>query len=218
VIDEPRETKKGKRDAARQARIEQQRRRQQAKRRKKAVLGGLSVVLVVALVAFAVVQISQSRARSQAAVKAAAAAAGCDGIIQYPDAGRQHIDNLPPEQRKPYTSTPPTSGDHYGVLPPPPNFYADPALRPETYVHALEHGQIFIHYNDIPKAQVDELEKLQSDHSASTSVMRDPDIKAPVVITAWRYMEQCQKVSVPVIEDFIKQRCNKGPENFGLKC
>jgi hypothetical protein len=219
MIDEPKETKKEKRDAARQARIEQQRRRQRARRRKKMVVGGLSAVLVVVLVAFAVVQVSQGKSRSQAAVKAAATAAGCDGgIIQYPDAGRQHIDNVAADKRRPYTSTPPTSGDHYGVLPPPPNFYTEPTLRPETYVHALEHGQIFIHYNDIPQAQVDQLEKIQSEHPASTTVMKDPEIKAPVAITAWRHMEQCKSVSKPVIENFIEQRCNKGPENFNIEC
>jgi len=218
VIDEPKETKKEKRDAARQARIEQQRRRQRARRRKKMLIGGISAVLAVALVGFTVVKVSQSKARSQAAIKTAAAAAGCDGIIQYPDAGRRHVDNLPADQRKPYTSTPPTSGDHYGVLPPPPSFYPDTALRPEVYVHSLEHGQIVIHYNDIPQAQIDQLEKIQSEHSGSTVVMKDPDIKAPAVITGWRYMEQCKQVSKPVIENFIAERCNKGPENFHLEC
>lgn len=218
MMDEPKETKQEKRDAARQARIEQQRRRQRARRRKKIGLGALAAVLAIAIVGFTVVKLGESRSKSAAAVKAAAAAAGCDGLKEYPDAGRQHIDNATPDKRVPYTSTPPTSGDHYGVMPPNPNFYTEPTLRPERYVHALEHGQIFIHYNDIPQAQVDELEKIQSEHTASTSVMKNPEIKAPVAITGWRYMEQCQKVSRTVIENFIEQRCNKGPENFNLKC
>jgi hypothetical protein len=218
MIDEPKETKKDKREAARQARIEQQRRRQRARRRKKIGFGAIAAVLVVVIVAFTVIKVGESKNRSAAAVKAAATAAGCDGIKEYPDAGRQHVDNVPADKRVPYTSVPPTSGDHYGVMPPNPNFYTEPTLRPERYVHALEHGQIFIHYKDLPQAQVDELEKIQSEHSGSTSVMRNPDIKVPVSITAWRYMEQCQKVSKTVIENFIEQRCNKGPENFNLKC
>ena len=218
MIDEPKETKKDKRDAARQARIEQQRKRQRAKRRKKVAFSSIAVVLALLIVAFTVVKVGDSRRKSVAAVSAAATAAGCDGIKEYPDAGRQHIDNVAPDKRVPYTSNPPTSGDHYGVLPPDPNFYTEPTLRPERYVHSLEHGQIFIHYNNLPQDQVDELEKIQSEHSGSTSVMRNPDIKVPLAITAWRYMEQCQKVSKTVVENFIEQRCNKGPENFNLKC
>jgi hypothetical protein len=218
VVDEPRETKKEKRDAARQARVEQQRRRQRAKRRKRIVLGGLAGLLAVVLVAFTVVKVTQSRASSEAALKAAARSAGCDDIKEYPDAGHEHIDNITPDKRVPYTSVPPTSGDHYAALPPDPSFYAEPALRPERYVHALEHGQIIVHYNDIPQDQVDELEKIQSEHSKSTVVMKNPEIKAPVAITAWRYMQQCQKVSKPVIERFIEERCNKGPEKLTPDC
>ena len=218
MADEPRETKKEKRDAARQARIEQQRRRQRAKRRKRILFGGLGGLLAVVLVAFTVVRVSQSRARSAAAIASAAKAAGCDDIKEYPDGGRQHIDNVTPDKRVPFTSTPPTSGDHYSALPPDPSFYMEPAMRPERYVHALEHGQVIIHYNEIPQDQIDELEEIQSEHSGSTVVMKNPETETPVAITAWRYMQQCQKVSKPVIENFIEQRCNKSPEPLTPDC
>ena len=218
MVDEPRETKKEKRDAARQARLEQQRRRQRAKRRKRLLFGGLGGLLAVVLIAAAVVKVTQSRASSAAEIREAAKAAGCDDIKEYPDAGRQHIDEATPDKRVPYTSTPPTSGDHYSALPPDPSFYAEPTMRPERYVHALEHGQVIIHYKDLPQDQVDELEKIQSEHPRSTVVMRNPEIEAPLAITAWRHMQQCQKVSRPVIESFIEQRCNKGPEKLTPNC
>jgi Protein of unknown function (DUF3105) len=218
MVDETRETKREKRDAARRARIEEQRRRQRARRRKRFLIGGLAGVLAAVLVAFTVVKVGQNRANSAAALKAAAKAAGCDEVTEYPDAGHQHIDNVTPDKRVPYTSTPPTSGDHYSAQPPDPSFYTEPTMRPERYVHALEHGQVIIHYNDIPQDQIDELEKIQAEHPRSTVVMKNPEIKAPVAITAWRYMQQCQKVSKPVIERFIDTRCNKGPEKLTPDC
>jgi Protein of unknown function (DUF3105) len=219
VADEPRETRKEKREAARQARLAEQRRRKRAKRRKQILIGGTSGVLAVVLVVLLVGRISENRARSTEAVKQAAAAAGCDEIKQYPDAGAEHIDDNP-EKRVPYTSNPPTSGDHFalGGRPPEPDFYTEPVQRPEIYVHNLEHGQIFIHYKDLPQDQVDELEEIQREHASSTHVMRNPEIDTPVAITAWRYMQKCQKVSKPVIERFIEERCNKSPERFTPTC
>jgi hypothetical protein len=218
--DEPKETKKERRDAARQARIAEARRRAKAKRRKKLLIGLVAGVLAAVLVGFALTQITGSKAKSKEALAKARAAAGCDELEEYPDAGRQHIDEISEDKRTPYTTQPPTSGDHFaqGGRPPAPDFYTEPTRRPEIYLHNLEHGQILVHYKDLPDDQVSVLEELQQDHGNSTTVMRNPEITKPVVITAWRYMQQCEKVSAEVIEHFIEERCNKSPERLTTDC
>lgn len=218
MVDEPKETKRERREAAREARIAEQQRRRRAKRRKKILLGGLGGIVVIALIAFGVARALESRSRSNEAYNAAVASANCTGIEEQEDAGNAHIENLGDQGRTPYTSTPPTSGDHSGAQPPPPTFYDEPILNPETYVHGLEHGQIYIHYKDLPPEDVELLERIQREHETSTAVMRNPTIERPVAITAWTHMQQCDRVNELVIERFIEERCNKSPERLTPTC
>lgn len=214
--EEEAQTKKERREAARQARIEEARRRAAAKRRKKLLLLLVGGILVAALIGVGVTTIGGGKSDEE--LKKATAAAGCDKIKEQADAGQQHIDDIDPKSRKEYTSKPPTSGPHFGRQPPVPDFYGEPTLRPEVYIHGLEHGQILVHYKDVPAADVKVLEDIQGNHVGSTTVMRNPEITKPVVITAWRYMQQCNKVSEVVIENFIEERCNKSPERLTLDC
>jgi uncharacterized protein DUF3105 len=223
MVDEPQESKRERREAARKAKIEEQRRIARAKRRRKMLIGGTSGAVAVALVVFGINWYQERGARRSAGVTAARTAAGCDGIKELPDAGHQHIDNVTEDKRVPYTSSPPTSGDHIGntaVLPQP--GFQTQSYQPEIYVHNLEHGQTWIHYKpDLPQAQIQELESVVDKYSGpggALNAMANPDIDAPVVITAWRHMEKCQKVSVPVIENFVRERCNKTQEPLVQNC
>ncbi|MGH2720038.1 MAG: DUF3105 domain-containing protein [Actinomycetota bacterium] len=221
MVDEPTESKRERREAARQERIEAARRHSRSRRRRKLLIVGTAVVVAVALV---VVGLDWYRGRDEkrnAAVTAARAAAGCDGIKEQPDAGAAHIDDT--SERRPYSSKPPTSGDHIGntALLPIPGFQAQ-SYQPEIYVHNLEHGQSWVHYKpDLPQEQIDELRAFVEGHSGpggAVNAMANPDIDAPVVITAWRHMEQCQEVSVPVLENFVRERCNKTGEPLVQFC
>lgn len=203
-------TKKQRREAARQKRIEEQQRRLRAKRRKRALSGAVAVLVVLGVVAFAVARFREGRIAARATEKA-----GCSAIEKQKDGGAKHIQ---PGAKPTYPSKPPTSGDHFAAAPPPPEFREEP-LDPETYVHNLEHGQVVIHYkNSLPEKQLDELEKIQSDHPDSLMVLPNDSIDKPLAITAWRYLQTCDTISEPVIETFISDRCNKSPERFTQNC
>lgn len=221
MVDEPTDSKRERREAARRERIEAARRVSRAKRRRKLLIGGTALVLAAALVVVGVDRYRKRDDKRIAAVTAARTAASCDGIKEQPDAGAAHIDDT--SERKPYTSKPPTSGDHIGntQLLPIPGFHTQNYL-PEIYVHNLEHGQTWVHYKpDLPQDQIDELREFVEGHSGpggAVNAMANADIDAPVVITGWRHMEQCQKVSVPVLENFVRERCNKTGEPLVQFC
>jgi hypothetical protein len=214
VVDEPRETKAQKREAARKRRLEEQRRRARARRRKRAIMAAVAAIVVLALgvVGFQAIQ------RSGAKVTAAEKEAGCGRITQQKDAGSQHIDVANPPPRRDYTSKPPTSGDHYGNFVPPIDFYETNTMRPEQYVHGLEHGYVIVHHKGLPKDQVEELRRIQAEHDQSLIVLPNEEIERSVILTAWRYIQSCDRVSALVIGNFIEQRCNKGPEKLTKKC
>ena len=221
MVDEPTESKRERREAARRERIEAARRLSRTRRRRKLLIVGAALVVAVALVVVGVDQFRKRDEKRNAAVTAGRAAAGCEGIEEQQDAGAAHIDDT--SERRPYTSKPPTSGDHIGntALLPIPGFHTQNYL-PEIYVHNLEHGQTWIHYKpDLPQDQIDELREFVEGHSGpggAVNAMANAEIDAPVVITAWRHMEQCQRVSIPVIENFVRERCNKTGEPLVQFC
>ncbi|MGH2688168.1 MAG: DUF3105 domain-containing protein, partial [Actinomycetota bacterium] len=145
MVDEPLEPKRERREAARRERIEAARRQSRAKRRRRLLLGGTAVLVVVGLVVYGIDRYRQRDEKRNAAVAAGRAAASCEGIKEQPDAGAAHIDNT--SERRPYSSKPPTSGDHIGntAILPIPGFHTQP-YQPEIYVHNLEHGQTWVHY------------------------------------------------------------------------
>jgi hypothetical protein len=171
------------------------------------------VVVVVALAAGTWYGIQRSQGR-QAAFAAAAEAAGCTDIESFEDEGQRHLD--PNEQFDDYKTNPPTSGPHR-VQPAPWGSYREAPER-ETLVHNLEHGGIVVYYKDLPDDQVDELDEFVDDHADGVISVPDSEIEKPVVMTAWRHMQQCDELNLTAIEGFIADRCNKGPEKVGTTC
>ncbi|HEX2054551.1 MAG TPA: DUF3105 domain-containing protein [Actinomycetota bacterium] len=204
------EERKAKREAARQERLALARKRQQARRRKQILI---SIVVLVALVAgaFYIIQRSQGR---QAAYAAAAREAGCTGIEQFEDEGQRHLAQN--EQFDDYKTNPPTSGPHR-LQPAPWGSYREAPER-ETLVHNLEHGGIVVYYKDLPDDQVDQLDEFVDDHADGVISVPDDQIEQPVAITAWRHLQTCEELNLTVIEGFIEDRCNKGPEKVGTTC
>lgn len=204
------ETKKAKREAARQARIEAQRARERAKKRKRmALVAALAVVAVVAGVLF-----FQQAQKGKAAVAAARKRAGCTPVRTFPELARDHI--APNAPRPKYNSNPPTSGPHRAQ---PANWGSyDQTVDDVILVHNLEHGGIVVHYKGLPSRQADRLSAIADDYD--NGVITEPDSKspAPLALTAWRKLMTCQKFSEVVVRDFVSEYCNKGPEKVGTTC
>ncbi|MGH9247201.1 MAG: EamA family transporter [Acidimicrobiales bacterium] len=107
----------------------------------------------------------------------------------------QHV--LPTAPEPTYLSDPPTSGPHQpndisGAL-------SEPLSRP-VQVGALEAGRVLIQYDGgLDQATIDDLVV----SGPSVVVAPNPDLREPIVATAWRHKLECSEASVDELRDFI---------------
>lgn len=204
------ETKKEKREAARQARLEAQRAREKARKRKKVMTTSLIIVVAAAIVGFVVYRAAQTKT----GVSKIADAAGCEAK-EYPEmTASPHLQEGAPTPK--YNSNPPSSGLHLGRTAP----WGTSAERIDDtiLVHNLEHGGVIVHYKDLTDTEVDALEEMVDSYPDGVIGNPNPDIPAKIATAAWGDVQTCTKYSTAVIKAFIKEHCNKGPEKLGLGC
>ena len=204
------ETKKEKRDAARQARLEAQRARERAKKRKKMMTTSLIIVIAAAIVGYIIFKVSES----DTGVGQLAKAAGCVTKDYKELPAAPHLGETDPTPE--YNSNPPSSGLHLGRTAP----WGTSAERIEDkmLVHNLEHGGIIVHYKDLSDTDIDSLEELVDSYADGVIANPNPDVPTNIAMSAWGDVQTCEKFSEPVVKAFIKEHCNKGPEKLGLRC
>ena len=204
--------KQRRREAEERRRKEQQR----AARRRNLV----TTVIIIVVAAIVVALIVNERLAGNEPVGVDESAASCGDIQTFKDEGNTHV---PDGSQVQYGTTPPTSGNHYanpadaGFYPP-----ASAAQVPiERFVHNLEHGQIVIWYSPTaPESVKNDLEayiKKQSggQRLALLGVPYD-QAPAPLTLTAWTHMQQCDRLSESVIDAFRQRYQGKGPEQVGV--
>ena len=168
-------------------------------------------VVVIAVVVVAIVVQRGSESGIAGEVGVSEAEANCGEIESPEDQGRDHIPDGEPHA--PYSSSPPTSGPHYGS-PAAVSFYAE-QMPPEQLIHNMEHGQIVIWYNpDAPADLIDQVETLVRQEPAATVATAYTDIESPyqMVLSAWGKIQMCEKVSQDVVDDFRRRFQGKSPE------
>ncbi len=180
------------RRAARE-KVAQMRAKEQARERRRTLLVWGAVVATVALiggsVAFAIVR-EQANKPSLAAVKTYTVDQG-------------HV-NTPVT----YEQTPPAGGEHAGVWL---NCgtYAAPVPN-ENAVHSMEHGAVWVTYK--PDLPADQVQALKDAMPATYAVLSPhPDVKAPVVASAWGKQLELTGAGDPRLPAFIKQ-FRQGPQ------
>jgi len=101
-----------------------------------------------------------------------------------------------------YEQTPPNSGDH-NATPQQCAVYTEP-IAPENAVHSLEHGAIWVTYNDkVPDDQVEELAgKVEGDPYGLMSPV--PNQKSPINLSAWGRRLSVDSANDPRIDRFIE--------------
>jgi hypothetical protein len=199
-----------------QRRLAEERKRQEAQRaaRKRNLLTFGIALLVGALVVFLI--INDRNANDEAAVDAgvSAADAGC-GSIETPEEGpRNHVEDGTDVQ---YTTSPPTSGDHYAT-PADPGFYSDPVVE-EQVVHNMEHGQVVVWYRtDAPQEAIDALESVVNDEPLGLLAVPYDNVPSgsELVFTAWGASQSCADFSNAVLDEFREKFQGRGPENVGI--
>lgn len=140
--------------------------------------------------------------------------------VAVADEGRAHTE---PPERVSYRSYPPSSGTHYGTVPPVSSYvlHAEP-VQPEFYVHALEHGSIVIVYNCRPE----DCEQLRRDLGSlygqvsrskwghvKLLITPDPSIDPGIVVLAWNRRLDLDRFDAEKIKAFYHAFVDRGPED-----
>lgn len=126
----------------------------------------------------------------------------------FPNLGQDHI--KVGESHIPYNSNPPTSGPHY-LQPADWGVYQN-SLPDEQLVHNLEHGGIWISYNDIDPDTQGKLEAIGKANPGSVIVTPRPANDSKIALASWTRLTKLDSYDETKILDFIKANKNKSPE------
>jgi len=132
-------------------------------------------------------------------------------VRTMPDLGRSHLVR---GQSFRYPNTFPTSGPHSPVWTKP-GVYSE--LPPDVeLVHALEHGNIVIYYDQLPEDDFDMLESWAGLYQGQWSgivVTRRPGLGSEVVLTAWTKLFRQKTFDASAAAVFIDKYRGRGPEH-----
>jgi hypothetical protein len=159
----------------------------------------------------------------QARLEQAAEVANCDLRRDLPDEGNDHFTK---ENEGDYDTSPPTSGDHYGV----PTEPGAGALADGAYidtppisraVHSLEHGRIEIQYSpDLSEEEQLAVKGLFDEDPEGMLLFPNPDMPYEVAATAWTQMLGCDRyeggATLDAIRAFRDTYRGQGPEPVPL--
>jgi len=137
------------------------------------------------------------------------------GDTCLPSAGDLHV---PQGTTVDYRDIPPASGPHYsgtGVAPIAPGFYADP-VRPEVWVHNLEHGDVVILFDCSGTCDPGFLQNLQGFFNSIVShklvITRYPGLPSPVMAVAWQVQRSFDSFDAVELKAFHDRRVGQAPE------
>lgn len=156
----------------------------------------------------------------QADLQRSAREADCDLRLDLPDEGNRHFTD---EDEEPdWETSPPTSGDHYGV----PTEPGAGALADGAYleaplsraVHSLEHGRVMISYSpDLPEAEQLAIKGVLDEDPAGMILLPNADMRFAVAATAWQQKAGCPtyegRATLDVLRNFRDTYRGRGPED-----
>jgi len=185
--------------AARKARIEEMRRAEQARERRNRILTiTISTVIVAGLVGFGAYALDSAGDKEEA--KSAAAKKPVRGEKSW-DAkklGRDHV-----TQTVSYPQTPPVGGDHHQAWMTCDGTVYTKAIPNENAVHSLEHGAVWVTYND--KAKDADVKRLADKVDKTPYTLMSPvdDQSGTIMLSAWGHQLSVEKASDPRVEQFL---------------
>ena len=185
------------REAARRARVEEIRKAEQAReRRVRMLMLGVTTVILAGLAGGGWYLIDSAQEKEEAA--AAAKAAPVDGVKSWSKLTQNHV-----AEPVTYKMSPPVGGDHNQVWVNCDKQVYTKALPNENAVHALEHGAVWVTYND--KAAKADVESLTGLVKKTTYTFMSPyeDQSSPIVLSAWEHQLKVDKASDPRVQKFL---------------
>jgi hypothetical protein len=123
------------------------------------------------------------------------------------DPGAEHVDDAT------YDVIPPSGGDHHRV-PAPVGIYEEHNRPPLGYlVHALEHGYVVLwHQPDASDDVRSRLRTVAARHPRDVIVAPLRMDEVEVAATAWTRRLLCSIVDVEILDAFVREARNRGPE------
>jgi len=179
--------------AARRARIEEQRRAERARERRHRIITIVaSTAILAGLVGGGWYLIDQANNKEQA--KAAPVA----GEKTWSKLGRTHVTT-----KVNYPMTPPVGGNHAPVWQNCNGNVYTSQIQNENAVHSLEHGAVWITYND--KASPADVKALAAKVAKTPYTLMSPykSESSPITLTAWGHQLNVAKASDPRVNAFL---------------
>ncbi|PIM72866.1 hypothetical protein CTU88_03230 [Streptomyces sp. JV178] len=195
--------------AARKARIEEMRRAERSRERRNRILViGASVVIVAGLVVGGTVLIRSQADDDGADSTTASDAKGrgkfttdADGVKTWSTKLTQnHV-----TKSVTYPMTPPVGGDHNPVWQNCNGDVYDKAIKNENAVHSLEHGAVWVTYND--KASEADVKALAAKVKKTPYTLMSPveDQKDPIMLSAWGHQRTVTSATDPNVDKFFQK-------------
>jgi hypothetical protein len=167
-------------------RSSQRRAEDEAKKRRLYMLGGGTLVAVLAVVGIVALLGLGGGEASAADVRADLRAAGCTmEVVKAVPNLSNHSDFPDPEARSPdWNTDPPTSGPHFGQTLQY-GSYREP-VDIARVLHNLEHGAVYILYgNKVPDATITQLQEFYADHANGTILAPYARLENQIALGAW---------------------------------
>ncbi|GLW47479.1 membrane protein [Streptomyces sp. NBRC 14336] len=184
---------------ARRAKIDEMRRAEKARERRNRIITiTLSSVIVAGLVGWGAYAINSANEKEEQ--KAAAAKKPVQGEKTW-DAkklGRNHVKGTVK-----YPVNPPVGGDHNQAWMTCDGTVYTKAIPNENAVHSMEHGAVWVTYND--KATDADVKTLGDKVAKTPYTLMSPDKSqsGPIVLSAWGKQLTVDKASDPRVEQFL---------------
>lgn len=129
-----------------------------------------------------------------------AAAAPVKGVQTWKDLARDHV-----QEDVDYPMTPAAGGKHHPAWANCDSVVYTEELKEENAVHSLEHGAVWISYNDkAPESAIKELTQ-RVESTSYTFISPVGDQESPITLTAWGLQLQVDKASDPRIGKFLEK-------------
>ncbi|MFH9061452.1 DUF3105 domain-containing protein [Streptomyces coeruleorubidus] len=184
---------------SRKVRIEEMRRAERARERRNRVITiTLSAVIVAGVVGFGAYALNKANEKDEQQAAAVKEPVRGEKTWDAKKLGRNHV-----QAAVDYPMNPPVGGDHNQAWMTCDGTVYTKAIGKENAVHSLEHGAVWVTYND--KAAEADIKKLSDKVSRTPYTLMSPvdDQPGTITLSAWGYQLTVDKASDPRVEQFL---------------
>ncbi|MFF9219070.1 DUF3105 domain-containing protein [Streptomyces viridosporus] len=193
--------------ASRKTRIEEMRRAERARERRNRIITiTLSTVIVAGLVGWGGYALNSANEKSEQKAAEAKKPIRGEKTWEPKELGRDHVQGTVK-----YAMNPPVGGDHHQAWMTCDGTVYTQAIAKENAVHSLEHGAVWVTYND--RAADAEVKALDDKVSKTPYSLMSPveDQSGAIMLSAWGHQLTVDKASDPRVDQFFTKYV-QGPQ------